>query len=217
MLILALLFVHVDIVRSFASSPKPAFSIIDSFKSIFNDKTTQNAAATDTNKRAVLKEKIFAACQSKNEDESNKREKIEALIEEISPLSPVVGTARSPLLQKEWLLVWTTEKEINFFLDWNIGGQISQSINNDQLGNMIEFKKGGGLGVTGELSFPDEDDDELGIRTNFKFTTASLDLGRWGKYDLPPVGEGWFDTVYLDEELRIDTNSRDDILICTPL
>jgi len=70
--------------------------------------------------------------------------------------------------------------------------------------------------VTGELSVP-ENSDELGIRTNFKFTAASLDLGRWGKYNLPPVGEGWFDTVYLDEELRIDTNSRNDILICTPL
>ena len=52
------------------------------------------------------------------------------------------------------------------------------------------------------------------MRTNFKFKNASLDLGRWGEYNFPPVGEGWFDTIYLDEGLRIDTNSRDDILIC---
>lgn len=59
------------------------------------------------------------------------------------------------------------------------------------------------------------DDNEK--RTNFKFTSAKLDLDKWGKFDFPPVGEGWFDTVYLDEDLRIDTNSRDDILICTPV
>mmetsp|Transcript_34205 Transcript_34205/g.45764 ORF Transcript_34205/g.45764 Transcript_34205/m.45764 type:complete len:229 (-) Transcript_34205:52-738(-) len=216
------LFVQFDLALSF-SLPKsnerfvpPTFTVIDSLKSIFGK--ASNAAATakaESDKRAILKETLLAECQLRN-NENDKRKRIEALIEEISPLSPVVGTARSPLLQKEWLLVWTTEKEINFFSDWNISGKITQNIDNDRLGNIIEFKKGGGLGVTGELSVP-ENSDELGIRTNFKFTAASLDLGRWGKYNLPPVGEGWFDTVYLDEELRIDTNSRNDILICTPL
>jgi len=43
-----------------------------------------------------------------------------------------------------------------------------------------------------------------------------LDLVRFGKYSFPPVGSGWFDTIYLDEELRCDVNSRNDILICTP-
>ena len=79
------------------------------------------------------------------------------------------------------------------------------------LGNTIDFKKGGGLSVVGEL-IPDE---ALPLRTNFQFKSASIDFG-FAKFDIPPVGEGWFDTVYLDEVIRIDTNSRDDILICTP-
>lgn len=52
-------------------------------------------------------------------------------------------------------------------------------------------------------------------RTNFKFQSATLDLG-WFKFNIPPIGEGWFDTVYLDEDLRVDINSRDDILIVVP-
>mmetsp|Transcript_8515 Transcript_8515/g.12130 ORF Transcript_8515/g.12130 Transcript_8515/m.12130 type:complete len:89 (+) Transcript_8515:420-686(+) len=86
---------------------------------------------------------------------------------------------------------------------------------------MIEFKRGGGLGVKGTLSIPDDvsigkNDEIKSVRTNFKFDSATLDLGQWGSYTVPPVGEGWFDTIYLDEDLRIDFNSRDDILICTP-
>ena len=54
------------------------------------------------------------------------------------------------------------------------------------------------------------------LRTDFEFTTATLDCGVSfiPVLDLPPVGKGWFDTVYLDDELRVDTNSRNDILIC---
>jgi hypothetical protein len=58
-------------------------------------------------------------------------------------------------------------------------------------------------------------DEKIGERTNFKFQSATIDLG-WFKFSIPPIGEGWFDTVYLDEELRVDVNSRDDILICIP-
>lgn len=63
--------------------------------------------------------------------------------------------------------------------------------------------------MTGKLTIPDPE----GIRTNFEFESATLDLGKW-KLELPPVGKGWFDTIFLDDTLRIDTNSRDDILIC---
>lgn len=78
--------------------------------------------------------------------------------------------------------------------------------------NRIPFVKGGGFGVTGSIQ-PAADDNNA-LRTEFKFKNAKLDIGKWGTYNFPPVGEGWFDTVYLDEELRIDLNSRNDILIC---
>ena len=106
---------------------------------------------------------------------------------------------------------WTTEKEINFFSDFNISGEITQTIQGRSLNNLIEFKNGGGLSVNGDLN----ESDIYPERTNFKFSNANLDLG-FVSFDIPPVGEGWFDTVYLDANLRIDVNSRDDILICTP-
>lgn len=67
--------------------------------------------------------------------------------------------------------------------------------------------------MTGEIRPAEKNNDEM-LRTQFKFLNAKLDIGKWGVYNFPPVGEGWFDTIYLDEDLRIDTNSRDDILIC---
>ena len=120
--------------------------------------------------------------------------------------------------------LWTTEKEINFFIDWNIGGQITQTLENNQvLTNNIPFQKGGSFGVKGKLSIPSNVDADTDggsgektntLRTEFEFETATLDLGKWGTYSFPPIGKGWFDTVYLDEDFRIDLNSRDDILIC---
>ena len=107
---------------------------------------------------------------------------------------------------------WTTEKEINFFLDWNISNEIGQTIAGTKLDNNIEFVRGGGFYVSGKLEVP----EAQGVRTNFEFETAQLDLGKWGNFEFPPVGAGWFDTVYLDSNLRVDVNSRDDILICTP-
>jgi hypothetical protein len=108
--------------------------------------------------------------------------------------------------------IWTTEKEINFFLDGGWATEVSQTIHGSQLENMIPFTRGGSLGVAGTLAVA----DAAGMRTAFQFDSATLDLGRWGKYTLPPVGAGWFDTLYLDGELRVDINSRDDILICAP-
>ena len=78
---------------------------------------------------------------------------------------------------------------------------------------MIPFKRGGSFGVSGSIG-PSESNS---LRTIFKFKSATLDLGKFGSYNLPPVGEGWFDTVYLDEGLRVDLNSRSDILVCTPV
>jgi hypothetical protein len=129
--------------------------------------------------------------------------------------------------------VWTTEKEINFFQDFKLSKCITQTISNKndsnqdkegKLENLIQFVNDGFLSVEGIISpaLPSEDDDDgsttsLGQRTNFQFTSAKLNIG-WGggSFSIPPVGKGWFETVYLDDDLRIDINSRDDILICAP-
>lgn len=192
-----------------------------------------NAALVDKKKkknketRERLKTELLDLCrllpeEKKTLGEKQLRAKIEAKIDELAPLSPVTATASSPLLQKEWVVVWTTEKEINVFLDFGWATEVSQTIDaNGNLQNMIPFAKGGSFGVSGTLTIPSSaNDDEAstgtGKRTNFVFDTATLDLQKWGTYQVPPVGEGWFDTLYLDDNLRVDINSRDDILICQP-
>ena len=139
------------------------------------------------------------------------RSTTESLIDELVALSsPIMATATSSQLQKKWKLAYTTEKEINFFLDTGIAEVIYQTIDGSRLQNEIPFVNGGYFCVEGRLEVP----DDHGVRTNFEFSTAVLNLGRWGEYRLPPVGKGWFDTIYLDDSLRIDRNSRQDILIC---
>ena len=97
-------------------------------------------------------------------------------------------------------------------MEKGISTRIEQTLSEGKvLENWIPFVKGGGFGVTGSIQ-PAINND--GLRTEFKFQSATLDIGKWGTYNFPPLGEGWFDTVYLDEELRIDLNSRNDILIC---
>jgi hypothetical protein len=97
------------------------------------------------------------------------------------------------------------------------------SPNDGRLENLIQFVNGGFLSVEGDLSVDDDSRDDSGTstksvhqRTNFQFTSAKLNFGWGGRtFTIPPVGKGWFDTLYLDDDFRIDVNSRDDILICT--
>mmetsp|Transcript_16776 Transcript_16776/g.22038 ORF Transcript_16776/g.22038 Transcript_16776/m.22038 type:complete len:221 (-) Transcript_16776:209-871(-) len=196
------------------SQPAPVFAVNfakQSLEGVFNFfSPAKPALSADDERRQRLKEALLMECECS--DAGTNRGKIEEIIAELAPLSPVTATAESNLLQKKWLLVWTTEKEINAFITWGISGDVSQTINGNELENMIPFRKGGGLGVSGSLSIPENG----GKRTNFKFTTAALDFAKWGKFNIPPIGEGWFDTLYLDEDLRVDANSRDDILICAP-
>jgi hypothetical protein len=190
----------------FSTTPsKPAFDLVKSFQSFFGQ---PKKPEPQNERRDFIITTLLSECSQRGVE----RERIEVLLEELGTLSPTKQTANSPLLQNKWLLVWTTEKEINFFLDWNLSNEITQTIDGTLLENNIPFVKGGSFGVKGELSIP----DVAGTRTDFTFTTATLDLGSWGKFNFPPVGKGWFDTIYLDEDLRVDTNSRNDILICVP-
>jgi hypothetical protein len=51
-------------------------------------------------------------------------------------------------------------------------------------------------------------------RTAFKFTSCEAGY-RGFKIPLPPVGAGAFDTIFLDQELRISKDTRGDVLICS--
>lgn len=183
----------------------------------FLPSTTEKSVAVTTKRKKVndLKSQLLDVCRSNtnNVSREEQRTQIENIIQQLQPLSSTSSSAASPLLQKVWKLEWTTEKEINLFLDKGWSTQIGQTIDGNVLENNIDFENNiGGLYVTGKLNVP----DPTGIRTNFEFNNARLKL--WSlDLNLPPVGKGWFDTIYLDESLRVDINSRNDILICTPL
>lgn len=195
------------------------------FTDIFSGSETKkgnNGNDSLSDRRNQLKLNLLNKCRDDDFDNmKEKRKEIEAIIESLVEIRPLEATASSPLFQKKWLLQWTTEKEINFFSDVGLAADtITQCVYYENgrvmddegvLSNDIPLPGNSNFGVTGSLTVPEID----GVRTNFEFKSAKLDL--WdGKFSwtFPPVGKGWFDTIYLDDELRVDFNSRDDILIC---
>ena len=181
---------------SSSSNRPPWQKFLDSFFSSSSDTSSNNNNAA---KRSELKQQILSECRSNiGANTPEIRTRIESIMYELAPYNPTPQTATSPKLQRKWRLEWTSEKEINFFLEKGISNEILQTLSGgDTLENYIPFVKGGGFGVTGNINV-DETSEGL-IRTTFKFSNAKLDLGRWGTYNFPPVGEGWFDTIYLDD------------------
>ena len=57
-------------------------------------------------------------------------------------------------------------------------------------------------------------DPEQPRRFNFAFESCAV---RWRKYELPlpPVGKGWGELVYLDDDFRIQQDVRGDLLVAT--
>lgn len=192
LLVLLLSAVRVVVVTSFSASSSAAPPWQNFLGSLFADNNSQ---------RIELKQQLLSECrQNIGYNTPEIRQNIESIIYELCPFNPTQPTATSDLLKKKWIVEWTSEKEINFFLEKGISNEIIQTLNGDVLENYIPFVKGGGFGVTGKISVDGEDASEkILTRTNFKFKNANLDLGRWGEYNFPPVGEGWFDTIYLDD------------------
>ena len=79
------------------------------------------------------------------------------------------------------------------------------------LENRIEFEDGL-LRVCSTFA-PDEND---GRRFNFAFESCDV---RWRSVTLPlpPVGKGWGEVVYLDDDFRIQQDVRGDLLVATRL
>jgi len=175
----------------------------------------QSSSKVEQARRQSLLRDLRAACAAAT-PKQQRRPQVEALIDQLAPLSPITATAVAPQLQRRWRVLWTTEKEINWFLEAGLSTDIYQTIlrSGDELENCIPLGKNGKNGsftVTGLLRVPDPN----GVRTEFAFDTATFRLGSWLRLAVPPVGKGWFDTLYLDNDgLRVDRNSRNDILIC---
>lgn len=144
------------------------------------------------------------------------QQRFDAALAELSALNPTPEPARSPLFSGTWECVWTTESELNFAVDKGLLGlpwrRTYQTIDvpRGTLTNVIEFEEGGFLRVGSTIS----PDAERGERFRFSFDSCAV---RWRSLELPlpPVGRGWGELLYLDDELRVQRDVRGDLLVAT--
>ncbi|MCD7473465.1 putative plastid-lipid-associated protein 11, chloroplastic [Datura stramonium] len=142
-------------------------------------------------------------------------QKLSEIIQAIEDLASIgrdsVTTGSS--LSATWRLLWTTEKEQLYIIKntpffGTKAGDILQVIDVEKktLNNVITFPPDGVFFVrsTIEVASPQ--------RVNFRFTSAVL-CGKHWEFPLPPFGQGWFETVYLDDEIRVVKDIRQDYLI----
>ncbi|CAK9328776.1 unnamed protein product [Citrullus colocynthis] len=116
-------------------------------------------------------------------------------------------------LSATWRLLWTTEKEQLFIIEkaylfGTQAGDVLQVIDVEKksLNNVITFPPHGVFFVRSNIEVASSQ------RVNFKFTSAVLRGKNW-EIPLPPFGQGWFETVYLDDEIRVVKDIRGDYLI----
>jgi len=168
------------------------------------------------------------------------RSQIEAAIDalySVAPRSSLFPTESQ--ISGKWRLVWTSEREVLWLIEnskrifgANIG-EVFQTLElsenaKPQLKNEVVFPPGGLFLVNSSAKSRSEEDQEkkntIGTRVDFKFSAARLDVAKvvdeaTGEFvprfslPLPPFGQGWFDTVVVDE-VRIARDVRGDTLIC---
>ncbi|MQL86367.1 hypothetical protein Taro_018904 [Colocasia esculenta] len=118
-----------------------------------------------------------------------------------------------PSLSATWRMMWTTEKEQLFIIKnarlfGTETGDVLQVIDVGKglLNNVITFPPSGVFFVrsTCEAVSPQ--------RVNFRFTSAVLRGNSW-QIPLPPFGQGWFESLYLDEDIRVVKDIRGDYLV----
>eukprot|EP01023_Acetabularia_acetabulum_P059404 TRINITY_DN7138_c0_g2_i1.p3 TRINITY_DN7138_c0_g2~~TRINITY_DN7138_c0_g2_i1.p3 ORF type:complete len:194 (+),score=29.76 TRINITY_DN7138_c0_g2_i1:79-660(+) len=144
----------------------------------------------------------------------NSQAQISQILKDIEELSTSQNAASPEQINGCWKLLWTTEKETLFILK-NAGffgteaGDSFQIIDveKEKLQNVITFPPDGGcFKVDSSLKMEDNS------RVSFKFQSAELKVGNLN-IPFPPFGQGWFDTLYVDDDLRISKDIRNDYLV----
>ena len=170
--------------------------------------------------RATLKAELLSLAEQSRGGldafEPEAQQRFDEVVAALSALTPSEAPARSSAFSGEWQCEWTTEKELNFAVEKGLPGcpweRTYQQIDLEKgtLENVIQFAEGSYLKV-GSTIAPDADN---GRRFNFAFDRCEL---RWRsiRVPLPPVGKGWGELLYLDEELRVQRDVRGDLLIAS--
>ncbi|XVE73907.1 hypothetical protein DITRI_Ditri11bG0156200 [Diplodiscus trichospermus] len=148
----------------------------------------------------------------KTQKDPEKRDAIVKAIDAMAILGRNAVTTGDSL-SATWRLLWTTEKEQLFIIEkaylfGTQAGDVLQVIDVDKktLNNVITFPPDGVFFVRSSIEIASSQ------RVNFKFTSAVLRGKNW-EFPLPPFGQGWFETVYLDDEIRVVKDIRDDYLV----
>lgn len=132
-------------------------------------------------------------------------DEIVGLIDQISSENKM---RRLQSVQGDWRLLWTTEKEILFFAKNGLFGKevttIVQSLDlkENQLTNSIKFKGNREFSVKGSIR------SKIDNRIDFKFDALALTIPPLPTLNLPPVGQGYFDTLYVNEQFRFSKDIR---------
>ena len=161
----------------------------------------------------ALAAKSEAGIRQLSADDKERFDKI--LLRELPALCPMDAPTRSALFSGTWECRWTDEKELNFAVANGLFGlpwvRTYQSIDvpAGELVNIIEFEDGE-LRVGSSIA-PDAAD---GTRFNFAFNACAL-TWRGLRVPLPPVGRGWGELLYLDDEMRIQRDIRGDMIVAT--
>ncbi|XP_059651605.1 probable plastid-lipid-associated protein 11, chloroplastic [Cornus florida] len=116
-------------------------------------------------------------------------------------------------LSGTWRLLWTTEKEQLFIIKnaslfGTQAGDVLQVIDVEErrLNNVITFPPHGVFFVRSSIEIASSQ------RVNFRFTSAVLRGENW-EIPLPPFGQGWFESVYIDNDIRVAKDIRGDYLV----
>mgnify|MGYP003686071025 CR=1 FL=1 len=135
------------------------------------------------------------------------RADVEAAIDRLgpSPRAPIDG---------RWSLEWTTEKEVLFLRDNGLLGLECTGIFQDislrtgRLEQLVLFE--GGFLRVGSTAAAQPGSE----RVDFRFDSCAA---RWRGIELalPPKGDGWFETVYADERVRVSRDVRGDTQVVT--
>uniref|UniRef100_A0A6N2MS25 Plastid lipid-associated protein/fibrillin conserved domain-containing protein n=1 Tax=Salix viminalis TaxID=40686 RepID=A0A6N2MS25_SALVM len=148
----------------------------------------------------------------KTQNDPVKRSSIIQAIDAMADLGKDTVTTEDSL-SATWRLLWTTEKEQLFIIEkaplfGTQAGDVLQVIDVEKrtLNNVITFPPDGVFFVRSSIEVASSQ------RVNFRFTSAVLRGKSW-EIPLPPFGQGWFESVYIDEDIRVVKDIRGDYLV----
>lgn len=134
---------------------------------------------------------------------------------ELPALNPTPDPARSPLFSGEWECAWTSEKEINLLVRSGLFGDRWRrtyqviDVPGGRLSNYLAFDNDGEFRVGSTIA----PDPAVGSRFNFQFDEGLLAWKGLIRLSVPPVGSGWGELLYLDEDIRLQRDIRGDLLL----